>query len=110
MSLAGHGPKHGSRHRCLIIASTEQQGPVQCKGDKGVNTVARPLENGLAKAGVAFRPQVCLCLIMPAGGKANSKLMLLAFLCVWKQIPWRNIQTIVLPQDFLHILLQWFDR
>ena len=31
-------------------------------------------------------------------------------LCVWNQMPWRNLQTIVLPQDFLHILLQWFNE
>ena len=27
-------------------------------------------------------------------------------LYVWNQMLWRNLQTIVLPLDFLHILLQ----
>ena len=25
-----------------------------------------------------------------------------SFLCVWKQMPCRNLQTIVWPRDFLH--------
>ena len=30
--------------------------------------------------------------------------------CVWNQMPWRNLRTIVLPQHFLHVLLRGFDR
>ena len=37
MSLVGYGPKHWSRHVCLIIAKTGGQGPVLYKSDKGVN-------------------------------------------------------------------------
>ena len=37
MSLAGHRLKYGSRHECLIIALTEQRGPVTYKGVKCVN-------------------------------------------------------------------------
>ena len=48
MSQAGHRPKHGSRHGCLIIAYTGQQDPVQYKSDKGVNDAAHPPEGGLA--------------------------------------------------------------
>ena len=48
MSLAGHGPKSGSRHVCLIIAWTEQQGLVLYKG---VNDAAYPPEGGLAEPG-----------------------------------------------------------
>ena len=51
MSLAGHGPKSGSRHVCLIIAYTGQQGPVLYKGDKGVNVAAPPAEGDSAEAG-----------------------------------------------------------
>ena len=51
MSLAGHGPKHGSRHRCLIIASTEQRGPVLSKGVKVINNAALPPEGGPAEVG-----------------------------------------------------------
>ena len=47
MSLAGHGPKSGSRHVCLIITETRQQGPVLYKGDNGA---ARPPEGGPAEA------------------------------------------------------------
>ena len=47
MSQAGHGPKSGSRHRCLITAKTEQHGPVLSKWDKGVYNAAP--EGGPAK-------------------------------------------------------------
>ena len=77
MSLAGYRPKHGSRHGCLIIAWTRQQGPGLYKGDKGVNDAAHPPEGGPAEPG-AFRPQVYLCWTMPAGVKAKNKLMLSA--------------------------------
>ena len=46
MSLAGLGPKTGSRHVCLIITETGQKGPVLYKEDKGVNVAARPTEAG----------------------------------------------------------------
>ena len=58
MSLADHGPKYGSRHVCLIIAQTGQQGPERYEGDKGVCDAAHLPEGGPAKAG-AFRRQVC---------------------------------------------------
>ena len=58
MSQAGHGPKSVSRHVCLIIAWTEQQGPVQYKGDKGVNDAARSPEGGPTEA----KGFICLCL------------------------------------------------
>ena len=69
MILAAHGPNSGSRHICLIIASTGQQGPVLCKG---VNDAAHPPEGGPAEA---FRPQVCLCWTVLSYVKVNSKLM-----------------------------------
>ena len=46
MSQAGHGPKSGSRHVCLIIAQTGQQGPVLYKGDKCVSDATSPPEGG----------------------------------------------------------------
>ena len=49
MSLAGHGPKHGLWHLCLIIAETGQQCPVLYKGDKCVNEAAHPPEGGTAE-------------------------------------------------------------
>ena len=49
MSLAGHGPKSGSRHVYLIMIKTGQQ---------GVNDAARPPEGGPTEAG-GFQPQVC---------------------------------------------------
>ena len=49
MSQAGYGFKHRSRHGCLLIAKTGQQGPVQYKGDTGVNLAARPPEGGPAE-------------------------------------------------------------
>ena len=60
MSLAGHGPKSGARHVCLIIALTGQQGPVLYKENKGVNDAARQTEGGphLARA---IRPHVYIC-------------------------------------------------
>ena len=51
MSLAGHGPKYGSWHVCLIIAQTGRQGLVLYKGDKFVNDVASPLEGNPTEAG-----------------------------------------------------------
>ena len=51
MSLAGQGPKSGSKHVCLIIASTGQQGPVLYKGDKDVIDAAHPPESGPAEIG-----------------------------------------------------------
>ena len=54
MSLAGLGPKSGSRYiwpRNKIIAWTELQGPVLYKG---VNDAARPPEVGPAEAGGPF--------------------------------------------------------
>ena len=59
MSLAGHRPKSGSRHVCLIIAKTGQRGPVLYKVD---NDAA-----GTPEGGPALRPQVCLCWTKPAG-------------------------------------------
>ena len=56
MSLAGHEPKFGSRHICLIIAGL--RGPVQYKGDEGANDAARPPEECSAEAGSPW-PQVC---------------------------------------------------
>ena len=50
MILAEHGPKSGSKHVCLIIAKTGQQGPVLYKGDKGVNDAGRSPEGGPIKA------------------------------------------------------------
>ena len=29
----------------------------------------------------------------------------LFFLCVWNKMPWRNLQIIVLPLNFWHVLL-----
>ena len=46
MCLVGHGPKHGSSQRCLIIALTWQRSPVLYKGVKCVNNAAR-LPKGL---------------------------------------------------------------
>ena len=43
-TMAGHGPKYGSRYGCLIIAYTKQQ------GNKGVNNAARHTKGGLAEA------------------------------------------------------------
>ena len=51
MSLTGLGPKPGSRHKCLIIAWTGQQGPVLYKMDKAVSVAAGPPEGGPAKTG-----------------------------------------------------------
>ena len=39
---AGHRPKSRSKHVCLLIAYTGQQGPVLYKGEKGVNVAAGP--------------------------------------------------------------------
>ena len=50
MSLVGPGPKSGSRHICLIRASTGKQDPVLYKGDKGINDAACPPKGGPAKA------------------------------------------------------------
>ena len=33
-----------------------------------------------------------------------------SFLCIWNQMPWKNLKTIVLPQDFYHVLLWWFNE
>ena len=41
MTLASHGLKSGSRHVCLIMALTGQQGPVRYKGVKDVNDAVR---------------------------------------------------------------------
>ena len=51
MSLAGLGPKFVSRHVCLIIAWTGQQGPVLYNGAKDVNDEAHPPESEPAEAG-----------------------------------------------------------
>ena len=67
MSLAGHGPKYGSRHECLIIASTGQRRRVSMM-QLAHPKVAQP------KPG-AFWPEVCLCWTMPAKVKANNKLI-----------------------------------
>ena len=32
-----------------------------------------------------------------------------SFLCVWKQMLWKNLRQIVLSRDFLHELLGCFD-
>ena len=32
------------------------------------------------------------------------------FLCVWNQMPRRNPQTLVLPQDILHAILLWLEE
>ena len=51
MSLAGLGPKSGSRYVCLIIAETGQQGLMLYKGDTGVNVAARQPEDGPTEVG-----------------------------------------------------------
>ena len=51
MNLAGHGPKYVSKHVCLIITWTGQQGPVLYKGDEGVSDAARPPEGDPTEVG-----------------------------------------------------------
>ena len=51
MSQGGLGPKSGSRHVSLVIASTGQQGLLLYKGAKGVNDAAHSPEGGPAEAG-----------------------------------------------------------
>ena len=63
MSLAGHGLKFGSRHGCLIIAKTGQQGSVLYKG---VNDAVRPPEGGPAEAEVLLASSLLLSIDRPA--------------------------------------------
>ena len=33
-----------------------------------------------------------------------------SFLCIWNQMPWRNLWTVVLPWNFFRVLPRWFDE
>ena len=66
MSLVGLEPKSGSKHVCLLIAQTGQQGPVLYKGDKGVNVAARQHEGGPAEAGGLSVPSLPWSINRPA--------------------------------------------
>ena len=55
MNLVGNGPKHVSRHGCLIIVLTGPRGPVQYNA---VNDTIAHLKVAQLKLG-AFQPRIC---------------------------------------------------
>ena len=56
MSLSGHGPKHGSRHGCLIIAKTGQRGPLLYMLVNGCCTSTQSKAEGQARSYLSLPP------------------------------------------------------
>ena len=72
MNLSVLGPKSWSRHVCLIIALTGQQGPVLYKGNKGVNDAAHSPEGCPPTYGLKSGIDANTCLARMPGSTQKS--------------------------------------